>query len=59
MAVIPYHELTDRAFIDWDGWLWDREKPNGPVKLISKDAATWLAGYRAGRGDIELSKAGA
>jgi hypothetical protein len=37
--------LTDRAFIDWDGWLWDWDG-NTPL-LVSKHAETWLAGYRA------------
>lgn len=49
--------MSERAFIDWDGWLWDYGS-DGKLFIISKDAETWLAGYRAatpkppeGRGD--------
>jgi hypothetical protein len=39
--------MSDKAFIDWDGWLWDWK--DGKWFVISKDAETWLAGYRAAK----------
>lgn len=36
-------DLSEKAFIDWDGWLWDRR--DGKVFLVSKNADEWLAGY--------------
>jgi hypothetical protein len=36
-------DLSCKAFIDWDGWLWDW-RGNTPI-LLSKNAEEWLAGY--------------